>query len=200
MVRNNKLKQHTDAVSALELPRTKSCGRWASCRRPEKKVRIPELEGAYWVFPAHTSRSPSCPRPASLGPSDFATALVKGAVMQPYSSGDSLTRCEAFNLAAALDAYELTCSRLVSQWMHMELYAQAGAAIAAIREHGVSVPSLTVLTLQLAIAHCELESTLWQKKSVGVSAEQLDEALARHADAAQCLRIAARKILTIEQA
>lgn len=107
---------------------------------------------------------------------------------------DSLARSEAFALGTALDAYERTCSELVTRWVHMDLYAQAAAAMAAIREHGVSVPPLIVLTLQLAIAHSELESTLWKKSSVAVPPEELDEVLARHAFATHALRVAAREI------
>ena len=118
--------------------------------------------------------------------------------MQPFPSNDSATRCDAFNLAAALDAYEVVCSQLVRRWQDMDLYAAAGTAIAAIREHGVSVPSLTVLTLQLAIAHCELESTLWQKLGGEVAPERLQAILDRHARAVQELRWAARKLLVQE--
>ena len=118
--------------------------------------------------------------------------------MQSFSSFDSATRCDAFNLVAALDAYEVICSQLVTGWKDMDLYAHAGTAIAAIREHGVSVPSLTVLTLQLAIAHCEFESILWKKLNVEVTAENLKEVLDRHAHAVQELRFAGRKILLQE--
>lgn len=105
-------------------------------------------------------------------------------------------RCDASDLAAALDAYEVTCFQLVNRWKHTGLYAQAGAAIAAIRELGVPAPTLTVLTLQLVIAHGELESVLWRQFTVDeVSPETLQQVVSRHAVALQDLRLAAQKIL-----
>lgn len=116
--------------------------------------------------------------------------------MQPSPPSDSVTRVEAFNLAAALDAYELTCSRLVSNWLDMSEYADAGAAIAAIRKYGNSQPTLTILALQLAIAHAELESVLWERGSVGGTEAKLLAVRERHALAVQALRAAATALLT----
>jgi hypothetical protein len=103
----------------------------------------------------------------------------------------SAVRAEAFSLPAALDAYELTCSRLVTGWLDMGQFADAGHAIAAIRQYGVSNPSLTVLALQLAIAHAELESVLWEKSALGGSEAKLLAVRERHAIAVQALRMAA---------
>lgn len=105
----------------------------------------------------------------------------------------SPTRSEAFDLNAALDAYEAACYQLVIQWKHVGLYAQAGAAIESIREYGVSVTPLTVLTLQLVIAHWELESALWRRWTIEqVSDQAFQEILGRHAIAVQDLRLAAQ--------
>ena len=115
--------------------------------------------------------------------------------MQASSPSDSAVRSDAFNIVAALDVYDLTCSRLVANWLDMTLYADAGAAIAAIRQHGVSNPSLTVLALQLAIAHAELESVLWERSALGGSEARLRTVRDRHAMALQALRSAATALL-----
>ena len=115
--------------------------------------------------------------------------------MQTYPSPHSDLRSGVFDLAIALDAYEMTCSGLVDEWLDMALYAEAGRSIAAIRQLGVPVPSLSVLTLQLAIAHAELESMLWQRSSVGIAEARVREVRERHAAAVQALRTAAARLL-----
>jgi hypothetical protein len=65
----------------------------------------------------------------------------------------------------------------------------------AIREHGASVPVLTVLSLQLVIAHSELVCTMWQNSSVGVSPVKMQEVKARHTDSIHALAAAASKLL-----
>ena len=115
--------------------------------------------------------------------------------MQTHSASDSVTRSETFIFAAALDAYEVTCSRLVTNWLDMNMYVEAGTSIATIRERGVSNPALTVLALQLAIAHAELEAALWQKGCVGMPDAKLTEVRERHASAVQLLRTAALALL-----
>ena len=94
----------------------------------------------------------------------------------------------SFDLAAALDAYEASCRRLLAHPLEAKLYAEFRASIAGIREHGVSTPALTVLALQLAIAHAELESALWQSRA-GHPAVDFDAVRARHATALHALRI-----------
>ena len=98
---------------------------------------------------------------------------------------------DAFNLLSALDAYDLAGQTLVASWLDMEVYADFSAKVDAIREHGATVPALTVLSLQLVIAHSELVSTLWQNASVGVGPERMGEVQARHSEAIESLRAAA---------
>lgn len=107
--------------------------------------------------------------------------------MQPSSFADAV-RVDTFDLVCALDAYGAAATRLVERWFDTETYADCQRQIDAIRDHGVTQPALTVLSLQLVIAHAELVSTLWQSASVDVSAAHLQEVRARHAVAIELLR------------
>jgi hypothetical protein len=100
-------------------------------------------------------------------------------------------RDERFDLASALERYEATCTRLVDTWFDMDLYAEFRKQLEAIRQYAMTVPALTVYSLQLAIAHFELVSTLWQDASVGISAARLEEVKMRHTIAAEAMRAAA---------
>lgn len=115
--------------------------------------------------------------------------------MQSPFPSESEVRCGAFNLMAALDAYELASARLVEAWPDPHLYADVTQQIEEIREHGVSNPVLTVLSLQLVIAHSELVSALWQNASEPVAALALQEVRQRHAIALEALRVAAARVL-----
>ena len=110
----------------------------------------------------------------------------------PASSPSLFTRRdERLDLASALERYEATCARLVDTWFDMDLYADFRKQLEAIRHHAMTVPALTVYSLQLAIAHFELVSTLWQDASVGVSAARLEEVKMRHAMAVEAMRAGA---------
>lgn len=100
-------------------------------------------------------------------------------------------RSDAFDLVSALDTYALCATRLVETWFDMDVYARLGRQIDAIRAHGMAHGGMTVLSLQLVIAHTELLSTMWQHASVGVSAARIEEVQMRHAFAVEALRIAA---------
>lgn len=106
-----------------------------------------------------------------------------------------IPRCDAFNLMCALDAYDVASARLVESWLDMAAYTEFNRQIEPIREHGVTIPALTVLSLQLVIAHSELVSTMWQQSSVGVSAARLRDVMARHTVAVNALRVAAARLL-----
>ena len=114
--------------------------------------------------------------------------------MQELSSRDFLPRFGAFELIAALDTYHAAAVRLVESWLDMDAYAQFAREIEPIREHGAAVPGLTVLALQLVIAHAELVSALWQHSSVGVSPQRMKEVRLRHALAVQSLRAEATRL------
>ena len=115
--------------------------------------------------------------------------------MQGQFLPTSEPRCDAFNLISALDAYDLASTKLVENWLDMELYAEFSKQIDVIREHGVSVPVLTVLSLQLVIAHSELLCTMWQNSSVGVNPVKLQDVKARHTASVHALAAAAARLL-----
>ena len=103
-------------------------------------------------------------------------------------------RDERFDLASALERYDTTCTRLVDTWFDMDLYADFRKQLEAIRQYAMTVPALTVYSLQLAMAHFELVSTLWQDASVGVSAARLEEVKMRHAIAVEAMRAGAAAV------
>ena len=98
------------------------------------------------------------------------------------------------DLVSALDGYEATSTLLVEHWLDMDLYAQFSSQIEAIRGHVPGIPALTVLSLQLAIAHAELASTLWQNACTGVSAAKMQEARERHRLAIHAFRAVAARL------
>lgn len=102
---------------------------------------------------------------------------------------------DAFDLLSALDAYDVAAQRLVASWLDMEVYSDFSRKVDAIRDHGAAVPALTVLSLQLVIAHSELVSTLWQNASVGVSTEGMRDVQDRHTAAVEALRASATRLL-----
>lgn len=111
--------------------------------------------------------------------------------MQDHTFSPTLLRDRASDLLAALAAYELTSTRLVDRWLDMDIYQECSTQIDAIREQGVANPALTVLSLQLVIAHSELVGTMWQNASMGVCGARLQEVKDRHALAINALRSAA---------
>lgn len=115
--------------------------------------------------------------------------------MQEPRFPNSILRHGAFHLMSALDAYELGSLRLVETWLDMDVYADVSGQIDAIREHGVTSPALTVLSLQLVIAHSELVSTMWQNSSVGVAPAKVREVTERHTLAIDAVRVAAARLL-----
>ena len=108
-----------------------------------------------------------------------------------FSHSPSTRRDERFDLASALDRYATASTRLVDTWFDMGLYADFRKQLEAIRLHAMTVPALAVYSLQLAIAHFELISTLWQDASVGVSAARLEEVKMRHTIAVEAMRTVA---------
>ena len=109
---------------------------------------------------------------------------------QPLSLPAFRSSREDFDLLSALDAYETTSTRLVDTWFDVHVASAFSREIDAIRHRTMQIPGLTVLGLQLVIAHCELASTLWQDASVGVSAARLEEVRLRHHLAVGALRAA----------
>jgi hypothetical protein len=111
--------------------------------------------------------------------------------MQDHTFSEPLLRSGVANLLSALDTYDVASTRLVESWLDMDVYMVFSKQIDAIRDHGVTLPALTVLSLQLVIAHSELVSTLWQNASTGLCATKLQDVKERHTFAVNALRAAA---------
>src|SRR4051812_3350647 len=103
------------------------------------------------------------------------------------SQGSALTAI-AFQLAGALEAYELDIEQMVSHQNDPELYQRVGQHMDRMRLYAASVPRLSVAWVELLIRHFELTHALWrhQKGELPAQAER-DVRLAQR-NAAQVLR------------
>ncbi len=99
-------------------------------------------------------------------------------------------------MLAALDAYEHTSHSLVANWPDSERYAEAVQRLEPVRQLGLTLPSLTIPSLLLAIAHAELVSLLWEASSSDVPPARMQIARQRHAQAVQVLRLASERLVT----
>jgi hypothetical protein len=95
----------------------------------------------------------------------------------------------AFQLASALDAYDVTFDSLMRAWPDMDLYHSASASMDELRMYSAALPQLAVPYVSLLIAHAELVHTLW-KNSNGktVADEVLAAARDDHRSAISALR------------
>ena len=109
---------------------------------------------------------------------------------------DSVFERDAFQLAAALDAYEAASGRLAENCCDAELLEQLGRQLDTIRDRGLCVPGLLVPSLKLVIADADLVTALWRHTSSELPAEVLEDVRAGHAAAVNALRAAALKLLT----
>lgn len=81
-----------------------------------------------------------------------------------FAANESLSkRARVFQLAAAVDAYEVCMARLTENWFDSRSYADAESAVWEVRSHGVALPDFSVRALELCIAHAELIALLWRQ-------------------------------------
>jgi hypothetical protein len=104
----------------------------------------------------------------------------------------------AFQLAAALDAYDITFESLMRDWPDIDLYHSASASMDELRMYSAALPQLSVQYITLLIAHAELVHCLWKHASGAepVPAVQLETARSDHRAAItglrrKCLRLLA---------
>ena len=83
------------------------------------------------------------------------------------SANQSLPSVIAFQLAAALDAYEVTISRLVARPADGELYEEARALMDRMRMYAAGLPPVAVPWVEVMIAHFELTHALWRVQLQG---------------------------------
>jgi hypothetical protein len=71
----------------------------------------------------------------------------------------------AFQLAATLDAYDVTFDALMRAWPDMDLYHRASASMDELKMYSAAVPQLSVPYVALLISHAELVHCLWKNGS-----------------------------------
>jgi hypothetical protein len=105
----------------------------------------------------------------------------------------------AFQLAAALEQYDLDTARMVAGWPDLDLYREVSAQVDRIRMYSSSLPEARVQWVELLIAHAELVHLLWRGEYGGGRVEKrtLQEVRDHHSDCVtalrnRCLRVIAR--------
>ena len=93
----------------------------------------------------------------------------------------------AFQLAAALEAYEQDIARLVRRPMDGDAYQGASRKMDQMRLYAASLPQVSVAWVEVLIRHFELTQALWRLRTIEEQAEGLDELFAVHHDAVRRL-------------
>ena len=94
----------------------------------------------------------------------------------------------AFQLAAALDAYELDIGLLVRAPTDPEVYHRVSRAMDQMRMYAAALPSLAVPWVEVMIRHFELTHALWRPAAPGHhDVQQL------HVRLREAIRVLARK-------
>jgi hypothetical protein len=70
-------------------------------------------------------------------------------------------KVRVFQLAAAVDAYEIRMSRLTANWFDSHACVEAESAVREVRALGIELPEFSVAALELCIAHAEVLALLW---------------------------------------
>ena len=97
----------------------------------------------------------------------------------------------AFQLVAALDAYERDVGRMLSAWPDPELYRTVSEQVDQIRMYSSALPETRVQWVEVLIAHAELVHGLWRAQGDGPGEEARARMAAvreRHAAAVAALR------------
>jgi hypothetical protein len=94
----------------------------------------------------------------------------------------------AFQLAAALDEYDVKFDALMKAWPDMDLYHEASGGIDALRMYSAALPQLSVQYVSLLIAHAELVHCLWQQSEGRGTGDALLQAKEDHRLAITVLR------------
>jgi hypothetical protein len=104
----------------------------------------------------------------------------------------------AFQLAAALEKYDLDVNRMVDTWLDMERYRVVSEEIDRIRLYSSALPSLNVHWVELLIAHAELVHSLWRLRFREEEAdrEKLQQVRERHSRCIESLRVRCLRLLS----
>jgi hypothetical protein len=105
----------------------------------------------------------------------------------------------AFQLAAALERYELDLAVLMDTWLDMDRYREVSEQVEQIRMYAAALPQLSVAWVEVLISHAELIHHMWRRQNArpAPAPEEVRELRKRHAAAiermrAGCLRLLAR--------
>ena len=96
----------------------------------------------------------------------------------------------AFQLAAALEQYDLDTERMIEAWPDLDRYREVSAQVDRIRMYSSSLPEARVQWVELLIAHAELVHRLWRGQYGGgqVEARPLQDVRDRHGECIAALR------------
>jgi hypothetical protein len=80
----------------------------------------------------------------------------------------------AFQLAAALEAYEAEVSTMLARPMDPPAYQQVSRRMDEMRMYAATLPSVSVAWVELLIRHFELTHALWRSQRDGPNAPDLE--------------------------
>ena len=123
--------------------------------------------------------------------SDPSHASRVTAFAQPAANEPLPRKGRVFHLAAAVDAYETRLSKLMENWFDATSCAEADAAVGEVRAQGVGLPELSVLALELCVAHAEVLALLWNRGMANAgtpAASAIEHALAHRRKASAALK------------
>ena len=103
------------------------------------------------------------------------------------AQGPALTAI-AFQLAAALDAYEVEVEGLLSHSNDLELYRKVSARMDEMRLYASALPHVAVPWVEVLIRHFELTHGLWQVYQAKMGVDELAEVRRLHRGAVGTLQ------------
>lgn len=93
----------------------------------------------------------------------------------------------AFQLAAALEAYEQEVAALLAAPVDPELYRRVSSRMDAMRMYAAALPSASVPWVELLIRHFELLHATWDRQQQGPEPADVPELQRQHRAAVQRL-------------
>ena len=104
----------------------------------------------------------------------------------------------AFQLAAALDAYEQDLDRLVACRDDLELYQQVSQQMDQMRMYAAALPKLSVPWVEVLVGHFELTHCMWRLQGGEACLDQLRALHGRHRQSVEDLRARTRRLLAVQ--